>query len=261
MSLQVILPNTVEPVSTAEAERQARIDVTDTDTPRRIASARRQVETQTWRSLLLQTFEERCDGFPARIRPQRSPLRSVVSIQYLDTAGTLQTLSSSLYDVFAQDEPGCIEPAYGQVWPSTYAVRNAVRVQYRAGHALPFTADAATDVLSAAGHWFADGDAVHVWTSGGTIPTGLSQGWYYARDVTAAVSLKLAATSGGAAVDITAAGTTPNFLGEIPPDLRDAMLLIFSELSLQRENSITGTIQSRTLLAADDLCRPWKVHY
>lgn len=260
MSFQIVIPPTAEPLSVTEAEYHARIDVTDNGSARRCVSAREWAEAVTWRALVLQTIEERFDGFPRCFQPLRTPLRAVVSITYLDLNGALQTLASTQYDVFEEEEPGLIEPAYNVTWPSTYAQKNAVRLRYRAGYAVPFTADAVTDVLTAIGHWFADGDAVQVWTSGGTIPTGLSAGTYYARDVVAGVSLKLAATSGGAAIDITAAGTEPNFLGEIPANLRDALAVVFAELSHQREISVPGGAPSRALLAAEDLVLPYRVH-
>src|SRR5262249_3097068 len=49
----------------------------------------------------------------------RSPVQSVSSVQYLDTAGTLQTLSSSLYRTDLITEPARIVPIWGQVWPIT----------------------------------------------------------------------------------------------------------------------------------------------
>ncbi len=69
-----------------------------------------------------------------------------------------------------------------------------------------FTADDATDVITATGHGLSDGHAVVV-KSGGTLPAGLTANTrYYVRDSTTN-TLKLAATSGGAAIDITSAGS------------------------------------------------------
>jgi hypothetical protein len=69
-----------------------------------------------------------------------------------------------------------------------------------------FTADAATDILTVA-HPFSDGQALYV-ASTGTLPAGLAAATkYYARDVVAGVSMKLAATAGGVAINLTSAGT------------------------------------------------------
>ena len=71
------------------------------------------------------------------------------------------------------------------------------------------SADASTDVLTAASHGFAEGDPVVLeeLRSGAALPTGLSEGVvYFVRDKTTH-TFKLAATSGGAAIDVTGAGS------------------------------------------------------
>lgn len=69
-----------------------------------------------------------------------------------------------------------------------------------------FTADAGTDVVTSNGHNLSDTDAI-VFTTSDTLPAGLSlETVYYVRDATAN-TFKVAATSGGAAINITDAGT------------------------------------------------------
>jgi hypothetical protein len=71
---------------------------------------------------------------------------------------------------------------------------------------IAFTADPATDVLSATAHGRSNGEAVNV-ASTGTLPGGLAAATqYFVRDATAD-TLKLAATLTGAAIDITSAGS------------------------------------------------------
>lgn len=71
--------------------------------------------------------------------------------------------------------------------------------------ALPkaFTASGTGDTITAPGHGLTDGATVTVFPGlGATVPTGLSAGTvYYVRDVSGS-TLKLAATSGGAAIDL-----------------------------------------------------------
>lgn len=68
------------------------------------------------------------------------------------------------------------------------------------------TADAGTDVLTATSHGLVDGDACQ-FTTTTTLPDPLATATtYYVRDATTH-TLKVAATSGGAAIDITDAGT------------------------------------------------------
>lgn len=69
-----------------------------------------------------------------------------------------------------------------------------------------FVADAATDTLTSHGHNLSDTLPVRLETTG-TLPAGLSTGTtYYVRDA-AANTFKLAATAGGAAINITTAGS------------------------------------------------------
>ena len=63
---------------------------------------------------------------------------------------------------------------------------------------------------------------------------------YYARDVTAGVSLKVAATSGGAAIDITDGGTGTHYLGTMPEPVRRAMLLVIGDWYANRETIVIG---------------------
>lgn len=70
-----------------------------------------------------------------------------------------------------------------------------------------FTADASTDFITSTSHGYANGDAVEVESEQGTVPAGLSENTkYFVRDQTAN-TFKLAATAGGAAIDLTTAGT------------------------------------------------------
>jgi hypothetical protein len=68
-----------------------------------------------------------------------------------------------------------------------------------------FTADAGTDVCTSAAHGLSDGHAVRLTTTD-TLPGGLSLNTtYWVRD-SSTNTFKLAATSGGSAIDITSAG-------------------------------------------------------
>lgn len=67
-----------------------------------------------------------------------------------------------------------------------------------------FQANAATDVVSVPGHGYVDTDTIVFY--GGTVPAGLVEGTiYYVRDATTD-TFKVAATAGGAAIDLTGTG-------------------------------------------------------
>jgi uncharacterized phiE125 gp8 family phage protein len=101
-----------------------------------IASARAAAETITRRALLPQTWDLVLDRFPAweQVVP-KATLRSITSIAYVDTNGTLQTLDPSAYLVDTSSEPGRITPAFGLVWPIARWQTGAVRIRFVAGYA------------------------------------------------------------------------------------------------------------------------------
>lgn len=129
-----------EPVSLSEARDHLRLDTSgsppshadDTLVQNLIQAAREWCETYTGRSFFEQTWKVQLDEFPEVIRLPRPPIISVTSIQYVDTSGDTQTLSSSIYRVDA--EGARITEAYSQVWPDTRDVTNAVTVTYKAGY-------------------------------------------------------------------------------------------------------------------------------
>lgn len=84
-----------------------------------------------------------------------------------------------------------------------------------------FTVDAGTNVFTSAGNYLADGDEVTVSNTGGALPAPLVAATsYFVRDKSGD-TFKLAATSGGAAIDITTNGTGTNSInvGKIVVDL------------------------------------------
>lgn len=69
------------------------------------------------------------------------------------------------------------------------------------------TVNTGTDVFSQAGHGYSDGEQIR-FRSSAVLPAPLvAETNYFLRDVVATVSFKIAATSGGAAIDITSAGS------------------------------------------------------
>ena len=143
---------TVEPVSVDEIKSQLRIiddDADNTTLSFYIQSAREFFETQTNRQLCTATWIATYDFFPGRkvdeyrppgwrygiIRLPRSPLASVVSVQYIDTNGDTQTLASTEYQVSTKSEPGRVAPARFKVWPITDPMSmEAVTVTFTAGY-------------------------------------------------------------------------------------------------------------------------------
>jgi uncharacterized phiE125 gp8 family phage protein len=135
-----------------------------------IRAARQQAETFTRRALITQTWDLKLDCFPTElIRLPFPPLITVSSINYVDVNGVTPTLwAASKYIVDApvgdHAQRGRITLAYGEVWPITRDIANAVTVQFIAGYG------AAPDVpqgikqamLLMIGNWYANRESVNV---------------------------------------------------------------------------------------------------
>ena len=137
MGLKLITGPTAEPVTLTEAKSRLRIEASgdDADITSMIVTARRAAEHLLGSSLMPQTWEASFDGFECEMKLQRSPVASVTSVKYLDTAGTLQTLDSSQYELNDYKTPPEIIKPYVVTWPATQSHENAVRIRYVAGYA------------------------------------------------------------------------------------------------------------------------------
>lgn len=138
MTVRVITPPEVEPVTLAEAIDWARADdgtaATDAALNMLIGAMRRYAENLTGRAFVQRELQLILPCWQTRIELPFPPLVSVESVTYFDTDGVVQTLSTSLYDVHDWREPAVIVPAFQEVWPSTRAVDDAVRINYIAGY-------------------------------------------------------------------------------------------------------------------------------
>lgn len=140
MARKIVTEPTFEPITLEQFKRHAGIyiDDEDSDNKSRIRAARMEAESLSNRVLCDSVWELRLDKFPddnKRIVGIKAPLIAIDWIKYVDTSGTLQTLSSSRYQVDTFSEPPRVVPAFGYSWPATRDELNAVRVQFRAGYA------------------------------------------------------------------------------------------------------------------------------
>lgn len=174
MALRLIDGPDAEPLSLAQVRLHLRIDASgapashpdDELLTRYIAAARRHLDGRDgWlgRVFITQTWDLLLDRFPAaEIRVPLPPLQSVSSVQYMDTAGDTQTLSTDDYTVDAVSEPGWIVPGTAG-WPSTYDQINAVAVRFVAGYGTT-GADVPETIVQAMllliGHWYQNREAV-----------------------------------------------------------------------------------------------------
>jgi uncharacterized phiE125 gp8 family phage protein len=247
--IRVVTGPRAEPIHKTPVKSQcsivAAVTEFDADFDTWIRTARTMYEQEAEVALVTQTLEVALDRFPTGDNPieiHRVPVQSISSITYLDSAGGSQTLASANYILDRFHEPALIRPLYAEAWPVSREQPRSVVVTFVAGYATPFTASAGTDVITAQGRTFADGDIVRVQNSGGALPAGLSANTdYYVRDASGS-TLKLSASSGGSAVDITDAGTGINYLGEVPGPALQAIRLACGHWWRSRESVLVGTI-------------------
>lgn len=132
-----------EPLNLAKVKTHLRVTHTSEDSLIRdmITAAREEVEKYCNISLIEQTITEVFNCFP-EYRPENpnanlwlsvSPLISIESINYTDTDGQDQTLSTDVYisDIYSQ--PGKAILKHEQVWETTASIENAITIVYKAG--------------------------------------------------------------------------------------------------------------------------------
>ena len=156
-SLETTSGPAIEPITTAEAKSHLRVLHSSEDTliAGLVQEAREWFESYTWRRLVDRTMVYRLDGFPrwrggrANLEIPAGPLKSVTSIQYVDTAGDTQTLAASKYDVDTKSLPPRIQPAWGETWPDTRPIVNAVTITMEVGYGTSDSSPADTSVIPA----------------------------------------------------------------------------------------------------------------
>lgn len=149
MPLQLVTPPAQEPVSLAEAKLHLRVDIGEDDAliEGLISAARQACETRTglqivtarW-MLVLDRFAD-SDGADRAdscvIRLPKCPVQSVVSVQYLDMAASLQTIDPGDYMVEVASQPARLSPVFGKAWPACLPQIGAVVVTFDAGFGTP----------------------------------------------------------------------------------------------------------------------------
>lgn len=227
-----IVEPTAEPISLAQAKRQLRVDGTDDDTyiSGLISAARNYVENQCSVSLVVSTFKQTLDCFPAgdTISLNFPPLLDVTSITYVDSAGATQTLATTVYSVVTHERPGKVKLKYLQDWPTTRIQPDAVTITFRAGYVRPFTANASTDALTLGSSEPADLTDVFLSTTDGDLPAPLAINTAYDTNGFPGLTCTIRLANDASDANITDTGTGTHFIGVIPPAAIHAMLLLIS---------------------------------
>lgn len=97
-------------------------------------AVRRNLELELRKVFITQTWELYLDKFKSVMLLEKSPVTSVTSVKYYDSANDLQTLAATVYDTDFVSEPARITLAYSQQFPTIYNRTNAVIIKFVAGY-------------------------------------------------------------------------------------------------------------------------------
>lgn len=239
MAEQILIPPAGECIHVDEARNDRRVDDHADDAKIRslIVAARQAAESKTRQQLLHARWNLVLNEFPRVLRLPHSPLVDVVSIQYMDMAGTWQTMPPADYVVNDAMTPAIITPAFGKVWPVPLPQIGSVRITYNAGYASPFVAGGtlnSSQIRVTGPVVWAVGARVQFYNSGGVLPAPLDADQSYLV-VSAASGVYTLTDAAGAAVTFTQPGTGRNFIGVVPDGIRSWMLLRVGSLYENRE--------------------------
>lgn len=134
----MILTRTVapatDPVTLDEAKGHLGVTITDDDSriTSLIKAATEWAESFTWRSLVTQTWTAKLDDFPLQdfIELPKAPIQSITSVAYVDGDGDTQTFTDFTLDASGER----ILLNYGEDWPDTRDIENAVTITFVAGY-------------------------------------------------------------------------------------------------------------------------------
>lgn len=250
-------------VSRTEAKTWMRVDSTTDDDliSRLLRRADDYVERFTSRQILADTRTEYFDTFADPLILPRPPLKEIISVKYLDVNGTEQTLATSVYSRDKIAEPGCVRLAYGQSWPATRDVKNAVYVEYTCGYATPVTSSYVLNYLVAVGypHLFAVDEQAYVYNSGGALPGGLVGYINYFIKSRATTNITLSATKGGTAIDTSDDGSGDHFLGLVPAGIRQAVIMLAAHWYEHREAYSESKVFQEVPMAVQNILWQYRV--
>jgi uncharacterized phiE125 gp8 family phage protein len=277
--LKVLAPPTLEPVTLDDVRAQIGItDAADTASDaiitRRITEAREYAENYTHIAICKQTTEIRLDYFPGNtghnmIELPRPQVIDVISVKYIDNAGTEQTIDPADYVVDDYDDLATIRCAYNVTWPDTRDEKAAVRVQYTSGYgytaleaAKTVTAftNASPGVASCTGHGYTDGDIVRLTATGMTEVDG--QFYRIYAKATDTFQLANLSNDGGlstAGYGTFTAGTCQKVSLDIPKQLLEAIMLTVGHWLNFQNQAENGVTVSRIPYAVRDMLDQYKV--
>jgi uncharacterized phiE125 gp8 family phage protein len=145
MSLQLITPPAIEPVTLADAKAHLKVDVTDDDAliTRLISAARARAEWHTGRGFITQSWRLWRDCWPecGVIEIPLPPLQSVTSVTTYALDDSATVLDPAAYQTDAASSPARLTLKANVLPPINTRAMNAIAIEFTAGYS-----DDASDV-------------------------------------------------------------------------------------------------------------------
>lgn len=136
-SLKLVTGPAVEPITVEQAKLSARIDgdAEDDEVEVMVTESREDLEAQTARAFIYQTWRLTLDKFPkGGIELRVCPVASVTSMTVINPAGQSEVVSTDVYQVDTDSEPGRIRLKPNQAWPDIDSCMNAITIVFVAGY-------------------------------------------------------------------------------------------------------------------------------
>ncbi|WP_439891598.1 head-tail connector protein [Ralstonia sp. 25C] len=277
----LVTPPTGEPLDLADVKTHLRVTDTSQDVliAAMLSGARQAAETKTRQQLLYARYRLVIDKFPMAgvgtlypfehvvnmpaygIILPHAPVVDIVSIQYLDMSGTLQTVDPSVYTANLALMPSIITPRFGQIWPIPLPQIGAVTVTYDAGYAAMMTVvNAGAGTFSISGPvTHAVGDLVQFYNSGGALPGGLVAKANYTI-ASANAGVYTVNNAAGSPVTFSDSGSGTNYCGVVPEGIRNWILIRVGSLYENREEvAILNRGKVEELPFIDGLLDPYRI--
>lgn len=165
MNYTLVTAPTSEPITLDEAKLHLRVDsnVEDALINALIKAARSQVENDTWRSLITQTWKLNMDSSEVKTFTgvTKSPIQSITHIKYFDINVVQQTLSTGSYQADILNEPTRIK--INQM-PQMADQMNAMEIQFVSGYGVAASVpqELKEAMLLLIAHWYEHREAVTV---------------------------------------------------------------------------------------------------
>ncbi len=162
----LVTPPATLPITVGEAKQHARFDSNHEDDVFAALISTAVAHLDGWsgilgRCIMPQTWAQSFDAFPAG-DTLRLPFPDVttVSVTYRDSANAQQTLPTASYGLFADASGSFLALADGALWPTTYARRDAVRVEFTAGLPAASLPAVRAAICMLVAYWFENREAV-----------------------------------------------------------------------------------------------------